>query len=104
LRDLLKLFFRVMVFKLDISGHMSKQMMTSVVYKRISDLLIDWWKKELFPFIKSIKINWWNLLIKTEKPIVNAELKIFEERIAKILVEVSANFWLILRDTKISFK
>ena len=46
-----------MVFKIDISAHTSTLMVTSVIYKKLNDLLTSKGKKELFSFIKSVKIR-----------------------------------------------
>jgi hypothetical protein len=81
-----------MAFKLDISGHTSTQMMTALLYKRISDMLSSKGKKELFAFVKSIKIRGSNMSIKTEKPIVNSELQMFRSEIEDIFIGVSSNF------------
>jgi hypothetical protein len=67
-----------MAFKLDITGHTSTQMMTALLYKRLSDFLASKGKKELFAFVKSIKIRGSSVSIKTEKPIVNSELQMFK--------------------------
>ncbi|EKE29653.1 MAG: hypothetical protein ACD_2C00130G0004 [uncultured bacterium (gcode 4)] len=93
-----------MAFKLDISWHTSTLMITSVIYKKLSDLLASKGKKELFSFIKSVKIRGAAMSIKTEKPIVNSELQLYKSEIEDILISVSATFWIRLQEAKITFK
>ncbi|EKE28703.1 MAG: hypothetical protein ACD_3C00026G0004 [uncultured bacterium (gcode 4)] len=93
-----------MVFKIDISAHTSTLMVTSVIYKKLNDLLTSKGKKELFSFIKSVKIRWWSMTIKTEKPIVNSELQLFRSEIEEIFISVSATFWINMKETKVVFK
>ncbi|MDD2565989.1 MAG: hypothetical protein PHZ26_03535 [Candidatus Gracilibacteria bacterium] len=93
-----------MTFKLDISGHTTSQMMSALVYKKIHDLLLNKSRFELFEFICSIKIISGKLIIKTQKPIINSELKMYEEEILKIFENVLKNFSSPVQDLKIIFR
>ncbi len=73
-----------MIFKLDINRHINWQMLSAVIYKKLNDFLISKWRKELMEFIKSIKVIDEKLIIKTQKPIINSELKIYEDEILDI--------------------
>lgn len=93
-----------MIFKLDITWHTTNQMISALIYKRIKDLLIIRWRIELFNYIKSVRILWNKLTIKTDNPIVNSELKLLQEDIVDIFSIVLNNFWQPLPDLKIAFK
>lgn len=93
-----------MAFKLDITGHTTSQMMSALIYKKIHDLLLTKGRLELFEFICSIKIMSGKLIIKTQKPIVNSELKMYEEEILKIFEYVLKNFSSSEQDLKIIFR
>lgn len=92
-----------MTFKLDISGHVQQQLISSVLYNKIHELLIDKDKIELFEYIKSIKVTNSKVVIKTQKPIVNAEFKLIEEDISKIFYSTLTSFGFKYNEFKISF-
>lgn len=92
-----------MTFKLDITGHIWKQLISSVLYNKLSNLLDNKGKKELFEYIKSIKVTDWKITIKTQKPIVNAEFKLLEEDIYDIFQSTLTSFGFKYNELKISF-
>ena len=93
-----------MWFKLDITGHTTDTMVSAIIYKKIYDFLNIKWKKELFQFIKSVKVRQNTLTIKTEKPIVNSELKMFESDIKKIFIDACSWIWKTFQEIKIYLK
>lgn len=92
-----------MTFKLDISGHIQKQLISSVLYSKLNSLLIDKDKANLFEYIKSIKVTNSKVIIKTQKPIVNAELKLLEDNISDIFYSTLISFGFKYKEFKVSF-
>lgn len=92
-----------MTFKLDITGYMWKQLISSVLYNKLSEILKEKGKQELFEYIKSIKVKEWKVTIKTQKPIVNSELKLLEEDIYTIFHSTLLSFGFKFKELKISF-
>lgn len=92
-----------MTFKLDIAWHIDSQIISSVLYKKLSTLLENLWKKELFEYIKYIKVTPWKVVIKTQKPIVNSELKLIYEDIHNIFFETLIGFGFLYKELKITF-
>ncbi len=69
------------------SKYSSKLIVSAIFQSKLKRLLEEKWKTNLFDFIKSIKIEGNKIIIKTEKPIINAELKEFENEIKQLLDE-----------------
>lgn len=92
-----------MTFKLDISGHIQQQLISSVLYSKLNSLLIDKDKTNLFEYIKSIKVTNSKVIIKTQKPIVNAELKLLEDNISDIFYSTLISFGFKYKEFKVSF-
>lgn len=82
---------------------MGKTLISSVLYKKLSDLLADKDKSELFDYIKSIKVTEGKVTIKTQKPIVNSEFKLLEEDIYNIFHSTLISFGFSFKELKISF-
>lgn len=93
-----------MKINIDIKWHINDTMLISIVYKKISDLLIKKDRKEIFKFIKSIKFGNNSLIIKTEKPIINSELRLMETELKKILLEIKPWLEKLKDDIKIILK
>lgn len=67
----------------------SRDIETAVAYNAIKKTLESEWRIELFDYIKSVKLTDKDITITTRKPIANAELKLYREKIIK-----SVNEWL----------
>lgn len=65
---------------------------SSLIFSKLKNFLNEKNKPELFPYISSIKNTNGIVFIKTSKPIVNAELKLFYEEITEIIKEAFATF------------
>ena len=61
----------------------SRDMETALAYNAIKKIIQSEWREELFGYIKSVKLTDKNIIITTGKPIVNAELKMYREKIVK---------------------
>jgi len=82
----------------------SEIIISSLIFSKLKNFLTEKNKSELFPYISSIKNNNWIVFIKTSKPIVNAELKLFYEEITNIIKEAFATFWIEYKEVKVVFK
>lgn len=67
-------------------------MFSAIAHKRLRDFLESKGRKELYSFIRSIRLKTANIYIKTEKPIVNNELKVFQEEILSIMKDLFFEF------------
>ena len=54
---------------------------TAIAWNAVKKTLITLGREELFDYIKSVKVTEKNIIIITEKPIVNAEIKLYGEKI-----------------------
>ncbi len=79
-------------------------MLTSVIYKKISDFLISKWKKDLFWYIISIKLLQNKIIIKTQKPIVNQELQYHSSDIEDLVKDTLNAFGYRLDKVKVIFR
>jgi hypothetical protein len=66
------------------------------------------WKKspggiDITSYLVSIKLKWENILVKTNKPIINTELYNYSEEIKKASSEKIKRLWLNYRDFEIKF-
>ena len=82
----------------------NKNILISVIFKKIKDFLDSKKSEKLFSYIQSIKLIDNNIFIKTNKPIINNELKMFEQDLKNVILDVLKNFWIIYKDLKIIFK
>ncbi|MBP8016774.1 hypothetical protein KAZ01_02090 [Candidatus Gracilibacteria bacterium] len=82
----------------------NKNILISVIFKKIRDFLDSKKSEKLFSYIQSIKLIDNNVFIKTNKPIVNNELKMFEQDLKNVILDVLNNFGIVYKDLKIIFK
>lgn len=61
----------------------SRDMETALAYNAIKKVLQSEWREELFGYIKSVKLTDKNIVITTGKPVANAELKHYKEKLLK---------------------
>ena len=68
----------------------------SIIWNTIIDIFKDKKKIDITKYLVSIKLKWENILIKTNKPIINTELYLLNEEIKKAskdkLKKLSLNF------------
>lgn len=76
----------------------SRDMETALAYNAIKKVLQSEWREELFGYIKSVKLTDKNIVITTGKPIVNAELKVYREKILENINKQLEWTWWILRE------
>lgn len=82
----------------------SEMIITSVIFAKLKNFLTEKDKLELFEYIKVIKNNNWIITIKTTKPIVNSELKLFQEEISELIKNVFESFWVRYKEVKVVFR
>ncbi|MCK9272645.1 hypothetical protein M0P65_03805 [Candidatus Gracilibacteria bacterium] len=82
----------------------SEIIISSLIFSKLKKFLTEKNKLELFPYISSIKNNNGIVFIKTSKPIVNAELKLFYEEITNIIKDAFATFGIEYKEVKVVFK
>ena len=94
-----------MVFKLDLSKYWDrKEILVSVILSKIKALLEEKGRDELLSYIENVKNNNDIFTIKTSKPIINSELKMYSEDISKIILDTCFVFGLKYKEIKIIFK
>lgn len=76
----------------------SRDMETALAYNAIKKVLQSEWREELFGYIKSVKLTDKNIVITTGKPIVNAEIKMYREKILDSVNKPLEQMWWILRE------
>ena len=54
---------------------------TAIAWNAVKKTLITLGREEIFGYIKSVKVTEKNIIITTEKPIVNAEITLYSEKI-----------------------
>lgn len=59
----------------------SRDMETAIAWNAVKKTLAEVGREELFGYIKSIKLTEKNIVITTGKPVANAELKIYREKL-----------------------
>ena len=58
---------------------------------------------DITSYLVSIKLKWENILVKTNKPIINNELYLYSEEIKKISKQKIEKIWLSYWDFEIKF-
>lgn len=81
------------MFKISLWWHINEQLIASIIYKKLFDLLESKSKSEIFELVKSVKISWEKITITTLKPIANAELSLFKWEIEAMTLGVFRSFW-----------
>jgi len=66
----------------------------SIIYSCIVDTFYNEKKIDIKPYLISIKILWDSLIITTNKPIINNEISLYEEKIKKLLKNKLKNIWI----------
>jgi len=94
---------------MEIIKSLNKKKITDTIIKSIIwNTIIDIFKQEknidIKDFLISIKIMWNVFLIKTNKPAINNELIILNEKIKKVSVEKLQRLGLRLKEVEIKYK
>ena len=75
----------------------------SIIWKTIIDLFLEEKKIDITKYLISITINWNIIKIKTNKPIINAELLIINKKLKEKIIQKLKNLWIIFYDFEIKY-
>lgn len=75
----------------------------SIIWNTIIEIFKEKKNIDITPYLVSIKLKWENILVKTNKPIINTELYLISEEIKKISTNKINKIWLNYRDFEIKF-
>lgn len=75
----------------------------SIIWNTIIEIFKSKKNIDITSYLVSIKLKWENILIKTNKPIINTELYNYSEEIKKTSSNKIKKLWLNYRDFEIKF-
>lgn len=75
----------------------------SIIWNTVIDIFKSKKNIDITSYLVSIKLKWENILIKTNKPIINTELYLYSEEIKKTSSYKIKRLWLNYRDFEIKF-
>lgn len=75
----------------------------SILWKTIIDVFKKEKNIDIEKYLVSIKINWKKIKVKTNKSVINYELKLLNEKIANIFQRKLENIWIRIIDIEIKY-
>jgi hypothetical protein len=75
----------------------------SIIWKTIIDIFLVEKKIDITSYLTSVTIKWKNILIKTNKPIINTELLIIHDIIKNKIIEKLKKLWIKFYDFEIKY-
>jgi len=75
----------------------------SIIWNTIIEIFKAKKNMDLTAYLVSIKLKWENVLVKTNKPIINTELYNYSEEIKKVSLTKIKKLWLNYREFEIKF-
>ena len=75
----------------------------SIIWNTIIEIFKTKKNIDITSYLVSIKLKWENILVKTNKPIINNELYLYSEEIKKISKQKIEKIWLSYWDFEIKF-
>ena len=66
----------------------------SIIWNTIIEIFEEEKKIDIKKYLVSIKLKWENILVKTNKPIINTELYLLNEKIKKVSQDKLQKLWL----------
>ncbi len=75
----------------------------SIIYNIIIEVFLKHKKIDINKYLVSIKRNWNTFLVKTTKPIINAELYILNEEIKEKSLQKLNKIWFKIEDFKLLY-
>jgi len=75
----------------------------SIIWNTIIEIFKTKKNMDLTPFLVSIKLKWENILVKTNKPIINTELYNYSEEIKKSSLNKLEKIWIKYKNFEIKF-
>ena len=75
----------------------------SIIWNTIIEIFKSKKNIDITSYLVSIKLKWENILVKTNKPIINTELYNYSEEIKKVSLSKIKKLWLEYKDFEIKF-
>lgn len=80
------------------------QVIASIIYKSIKDDFLELKKIDITPYIISIQVRDNIIILKTNKPILNSEIKHIEDIIIKNILQKLENIWVHMKNLELFIK
>lgn len=80
------------------------QVIASIIYKSIKDDFLELKKIDITPYIISIQVRDNIIILKTNKPILNSEIKHIEGIIIKNILQKLENIWIHIKNLELFIK
>lgn len=80
------------------------QVIASIIYKSIKDDFLELKKIDITPYIISIQVRDNIIILKTNKPILNSEIKHIENIIIKNILQKLENIWIHMKNLELFIK
>ena len=80
------------------------QVIASIIYKSIKDDFLELKKIDITPYIISIQVRDHIIIVKTNKPILNSEIKHIEDIIIKNILQKLENIWIHMKNLELFIK
>ena len=80
------------------------QVIASIIYKSIKDDFLELKKIDITPYIISIQVRDNIIILKTNKPILNSEIKHIEDIIIKNILQKLENIWIHMKNLELFIK
>jgi hypothetical protein len=80
------------------------QVIASIIYKSIKDDFLELKKIDITPYIISIQLRENIIILKTNKPILNSEIKHIEGIIIKNILQKLENIWIHIKNLELFIK
>jgi len=81
----------------------SEVIIKSIIWNNIIDLFKNEKNIDITPYLISVTIKWKNILVKTNKPIINTELLTIDDKIKGVLNEKFKKMWILFYDFDIKY-
>jgi len=75
----------------------------SIIWNTIIEIFKNKKNIDITSYLVSIKLKWENVLVKTNKPIINTELYLYSEEIKKSSLDKLKKIWIKYKDFEIKF-
>jgi len=80
------------------------QVIASIIYKSIKDDFLELKKIDITPYVISIRFRDNIIILKTNKPILNSEIKHIEDIIIKNILQKLENIWIHIKNLELFIK
>lgn len=76
----------------------------SIVWTSIIEIFKTEKEIDITPYLVSINIRWFNIIVKTNKPIINTELLLINDKILEKSINRLKNIGIIIKNMEIRYK